>query len=43
MSAIQNVSRRGFLKGLGSAGVFVLCVRYFRTRCTLRVRREMPS
>jgi isoquinoline 1-oxidoreductase beta subunit len=27
MSAIQNVSRRGFLKGAASAGAFVLCVR----------------
>jgi isoquinoline 1-oxidoreductase subunit beta len=27
MSAIQNVSRRGFLKGVASAGAFVLCVR----------------
>jgi isoquinoline 1-oxidoreductase beta subunit len=27
MSAIQNVSRRGFLKGAVSAGAFVLCVR----------------
>ena len=26
MSAIQNVSRRGFLKGVASAGAFVLCV-----------------
>ena len=29
MSAIQNVSRRGFLKGVASAGAFVLCVRLF--------------
>ncbi len=29
MSAIQNVSRRGFLKGAASAGAFVLCVRLF--------------
>ncbi len=29
MSAIQNVSRRGFLKGVASAGAFVLCVRVF--------------
>ena len=28
MSAIQNVSRRGFLKGAASAGAFVLCVRF---------------
>lgn len=27
MSTIQNVSRRGFLKGVASAGAFVLCVR----------------
>ena len=27
MSAIQNVSRRRFLKGAASAGAFVLCVR----------------
>jgi isoquinoline 1-oxidoreductase beta subunit len=27
MRAIQNVSRRGFLKGVASAGAFVLCVR----------------
>jgi isoquinoline 1-oxidoreductase beta subunit len=27
MSAIENVSRRGFLKGAASAGVFVLCAR----------------
>ena len=27
MSAIENVSRRGFLKGVVSAGAFVLCVR----------------
>ena len=27
MSTIQNVSRRGFLKGAASAGAFVLCVR----------------
>ncbi len=26
MSGIQNVSRRGFLKGVASAGAFVLCV-----------------
>ncbi len=26
MIAIQNVSRRGFLKGAASAGAFVLCV-----------------
>jgi isoquinoline 1-oxidoreductase beta subunit len=29
MSTIQNVSRRGFLKGVASAGAFVLCVRIF--------------
>jgi isoquinoline 1-oxidoreductase subunit beta len=29
MSAIENVSRRGFLKGVASAGVFVLCARIF--------------
>ena len=29
MSAIENVSRRGFLKGAASAGAFVLCVRLF--------------
>jgi isoquinoline 1-oxidoreductase beta subunit len=29
MSAIQHVSRRGFLKGVASAGAFVLCVRIF--------------
>lgn len=29
MSAILNVSRRGFLKGAASAGAFVLCVRFF--------------
>ena len=29
MSTIENVSRRGFLKGLASAGAFVLCVRLF--------------
>jgi isoquinoline 1-oxidoreductase beta subunit len=28
MSTIQNVSRRGFLKGVASAGAFVLCVRF---------------
>ena len=27
MSAIENVSRRGFLKGVASAGAFVLCAR----------------
>jgi isoquinoline 1-oxidoreductase subunit beta len=29
MSVIENVSRRGFLKGMASAGAFVLCVRVF--------------
>ncbi len=29
MSAIVNVSRRGFLKGTASAGAFVLAVRFF--------------
>jgi isoquinoline 1-oxidoreductase beta subunit len=29
MSTIENVSRRGFLKGLASAGAFVLCVRLY--------------
>jgi isoquinoline 1-oxidoreductase beta subunit len=29
MSTIQYVSRRGFLKGVASAGAFVLCVRIF--------------
>jgi isoquinoline 1-oxidoreductase beta subunit len=27
-NSIQNVSRRGFLKGIASAGAFVLCVRF---------------
>src|SRR5579863_1122072 len=27
--SIQNVSRRGFLKGIASAGALVLCVRFF--------------
>ena len=27
-TAIENVSRRGFLKGMVSAGAFVLAVRY---------------
>jgi isoquinoline 1-oxidoreductase subunit beta len=29
MSTIENVSRRGFLKGLASAGAFVLCARFY--------------
>ena len=29
MSAIENVSRRGFLKGLAAAGGLVLAIRYF--------------
>ena len=28
MSAIENVSRRGFLKGVASTGALVLVVRY---------------
>jgi isoquinoline 1-oxidoreductase subunit beta len=29
MSAIENVSRRGFLRGVLSAGAFVLCARFY--------------
>ena len=29
MSSIENVSRRGFLKGVASAGAFVLCARLY--------------